>query len=625
MKALEKDRHRRYETASAFAADLERYLHDEPVLACPPSLSYRLRKFVRRYRAALGTALLVLLVLIVGVVVSTWQAIRANLALKEAEANFRKARQAVDEQFTLVSESKLFDAPGFQPLQKDLLESALKYYLVFLQQRPADPELRVEVAALHLRLYQIREALDGVYSPGAMQQLEKGVEIVEQLRREPGHDPSLYTRLAGVKGGRAFHAGYSAPQAQAPAFVVIPLFQRLTTIWEDFVHTNPTEVGFQSDLSAFYFALQQTQASVGQRAEALANIRKALALSEKLVREHPTVAEYRAQLAATHEEFTWRLRPGGSSEELEYHFRRTLELEQGLANDFRNVPNYRHELAASQRDYGQWLAQTGRLLEAEAAFRQGLRLQEKLVMEFSQMPAYRTGLAALQESLGHLYRDTGQMEKAEQAYREAVKHWDKLAEEFPTNPIYRVQYSFYCLCRLLAASHRADEADRLFQKLRDYQPDTPDGRNYLAWELAARPDPRFSDYKRALELTKQAVEQAPDSGYIWNTLGLAQYRNGNWREAVAALDKSIQLGGGGDSFDRFLLAMAHWQLGNKDQARKWYSRAVQWTEQNEQHALAEYLREDLARFQDEAAQLLGMKDRPKTNERQNPGVETPGR
>src|SRR5262249_49679466 len=45
MKALEKDRNRRYESASAFAADVERYLHDDPVLACPPSASYRLRKF----------------------------------------------------------------------------------------------------------------------------------------------------------------------------------------------------------------------------------------------------------------------------------------------------------------------------------------------------------------------------------------------------------------------------------------------------------------------------------------------------------------------------------------------------------------------------------------------------
>ena len=50
MKALEKDRNRRYETANAFAADVQRYLNDEPVEACPPSAGYRLRKFSRRNR-----------------------------------------------------------------------------------------------------------------------------------------------------------------------------------------------------------------------------------------------------------------------------------------------------------------------------------------------------------------------------------------------------------------------------------------------------------------------------------------------------------------------------------------------------------------------------------------------
>src|SRR5881394_1926535 len=48
MKTLEKDRNRRYETASGFAADVQRYLKDEPVQACPPSAAYRLRKFARR-------------------------------------------------------------------------------------------------------------------------------------------------------------------------------------------------------------------------------------------------------------------------------------------------------------------------------------------------------------------------------------------------------------------------------------------------------------------------------------------------------------------------------------------------------------------------------------------------
>jgi hypothetical protein len=77
MIALEKDRSRRYETANSFAADLLRYLADEPVQACPPSAGYRLRKFVRRNKGPVLAASLVVLVLLTGIVGTTWQAVRA--------------------------------------------------------------------------------------------------------------------------------------------------------------------------------------------------------------------------------------------------------------------------------------------------------------------------------------------------------------------------------------------------------------------------------------------------------------------------------------------------------------------------------------------------------------------
>src|SRR5438445_1053022 len=64
MKALEKDRNRRYETANGSAADVQRYLADEPVLACPPSAGYRLRKFARRHKSGLAVAALVLFFLL---------------------------------------------------------------------------------------------------------------------------------------------------------------------------------------------------------------------------------------------------------------------------------------------------------------------------------------------------------------------------------------------------------------------------------------------------------------------------------------------------------------------------------------------------------------------------------
>jgi hypothetical protein len=80
MKALEKDRRRRYETASGLAADVRRFLAREPVEARPPSAWYRFGKLARRHKAALTTTTVVAAALIVGTVLSTWLAIRATRA-----------------------------------------------------------------------------------------------------------------------------------------------------------------------------------------------------------------------------------------------------------------------------------------------------------------------------------------------------------------------------------------------------------------------------------------------------------------------------------------------------------------------------------------------------------------
>ena len=85
-KALEKDKTRRYAAAADVADDIRRYLADQPIVAHPPSTSYQLQKFARRHRAlAAGTAA-VFLVLIAGIIVSTWQAVRARRAEAAAQA-----------------------------------------------------------------------------------------------------------------------------------------------------------------------------------------------------------------------------------------------------------------------------------------------------------------------------------------------------------------------------------------------------------------------------------------------------------------------------------------------------------------------------------------------------------
>jgi tetratricopeptide (TPR) repeat protein len=88
-------------------------------------------------------------------------------------------------------------------------------------------------------------------------------------------------------------------------------------------------------------------------------------------------------------------------------------------------------------------------------------------------------------------------------------------------------------------------------------------------------DSKLRDSVKALQLSKKAVLLDPESVLAWQVLGWAYYRNGAYRESVEALEKSCKLQDGtGDLGQWFVLAMAYWQLGEKEQARKWYEDAV---------------------------------------------------
>ena len=106
MKSLEKDRGRRYESASAFATDVQRYLDDEPVLACPPSTMYKFHKFARKHRAALATAVAIAASLILGTTASAWQAVRATTAEAQANANATQAQEKAQEATTQRDEAQ---------------------------------------------------------------------------------------------------------------------------------------------------------------------------------------------------------------------------------------------------------------------------------------------------------------------------------------------------------------------------------------------------------------------------------------------------------------------------------------------------------------------------------------
>jgi serine/threonine protein kinase/tetratricopeptide (TPR) repeat protein len=132
MKCLEKDRTRRYQTANELAFDLQRHVHNEPVLARPPSTAYRFQKMVRRNKMACAAVAAVALALLLGVVVSAWQAERAIQAereqsrlRKEAEAESQKAKNEAERAQTaeVLARQRLAESEAISKFLTDVFRS----------------------------------------------------------------------------------------------------------------------------------------------------------------------------------------------------------------------------------------------------------------------------------------------------------------------------------------------------------------------------------------------------------------------------------------------------------------------------------------------------------------------
>ena len=102
------------------------------------------------------------------------------------------------------------------------------------------------------------------------------------------------------------------------------------------------------------------------------------------------------------------------------------------------------------------------------------------------------------------------------------------------------------------------------------RPNDPTLPNHLAWALATFPIAGARDPLRAVTLARRAAELEPRNAMYLNTLGVALYRAGDWRGAIGMLGRSVPLNAHHASYDFFFLAMAHWQLGERDEARSWY-------------------------------------------------------
>src|SRR5262249_27273661 len=207
-------------------------------------------------------------------------------------------------------------------------------------------------------------------------------------------------------------------------------------------------------------------------------------------------------------------------------------------------------------------------------------------------------------------------DEAERAFRKAIQlHEETLAELPPPTPLQNpaeLLGSFTALAWFLEDRGRPEAAEPVrarARKLKDRLPQSPDSMeagscNEFAWALVR--DRRLSVFEpaHAVRFARRAVELAPQDGNSRHTLGVALYRAGDWQAALGELTRSMEFRKGGDSVDWLFLAMAHRQLGHRDEARQWFERAAKWMDE---HATRnkELLRfQELLRFRAEAEELL---------------------
>lgn len=507
MKCLEKDRTRRYETANALARDLQHYLSDEPVEACPPSATYRLRKFARKNRTALRfvAAFVGLLALAAGV--GTWQAVRATLAERQAraerdraEAGFRMARDAVDRSFTQVSQSPQLKAQDMETFRRHLLQTAREFYERFAREQFDAPAARYDLGLAYRRLADIDRELSDY--PAAEESAAKAIAILGELAR-----------------------------------------------------TQPDRAEYQRDLAASHTALGQVHANAGRWDQAEAAYQQALVIQEWQARAHPESAECRRALADTYIASGFALHFRDRPEAATNQFRQALAELHKAAPDEQLTPEHQALLAKAQLRLGQLASQDRRLDEAEHALTDAARIYERLARDRPDAgPVDRQSLARSKALLGEVFSRKSQTakgdeagrlaEQAEQAQRQALQIFERLTKEHPNVLAYaydvgRCHYSLagsaYDTGRLDAALTNYDAA---IEKL-----DQAVARGYLA----ARSSAMNARLERAITLAKKGdhVRAADQADALGQSEGLNSINVYNlacvYAQAVAAADRDPNL------------------------------------------------------------------------------------
>ncbi|HVK08668.1 MAG TPA: serine/threonine-protein kinase [Gemmataceae bacterium] len=491
MKALEKDRDRRYASANGLAMDVQRYLADERVDACPPSAGYRFRKFARRNKAALAAAaggVLAVSLVVAGLVANnrliakekqnTETALGVAVTEKQrADANLARARKAVRDYLQVTANDPRLKAADLQALRKNLLATAVPFFEEFAALQAGDPEAEGERGQAIFQLAYVREELGEVdkardeyarardiftalaaahpdnhkYREALAISLYNLGNVLEELNR-PADAEAAHREAARVIDGLLAEA--DTPEFRrhrAAAHINLgALFSRLkkhsaaadeyraaAAILEALAAAAPADPKYLQELASARGNLANALNEMNDDG-ALAAYRAAIAAKEKLIELDRTNREYRNGLAMSQNNLGTLLISRGDPAAAEAAYDAARALWAQLATDFQGVPDYRHSLAQSYFNRGNLLKQEDKPVDAIAAYRQAVGLLDGLVRDFPGRPLYRQHLGLNANNLGRLLLDNNEPVQAADAFRAAIAAEERLAADFKDTPGFTV-------------------------------------------------------------------------------------------------------------------------------------------------------------------------------------------
>jgi tetratricopeptide (TPR) repeat protein len=510
LKCLHKEPHRRYASAHELADDLRAFLDGRPVQARPVGRLERLWRRCRRNPAVAGLSAALLLSVVLGFAGVVWKWRDAERALGEAdhqrllaeghlkeardqraraEENFREVRKAVDEYFTTVSEDRLLRSPlpGMEPLRKELLGSALKYYQRFVKQRGGEPALQVELASAYRRMGHITAEIGSLEEARGL--LERAVGLGEELAARRPQDRAV---RRGLAQGYYWLAEVQSRGSQAAE--ARRSHERSLAIYAALLKEGPDDARLRLDQSWGYNGLGRVLALLHRPDEALRAYKRGLAIHEELARRKPGDADLRRGLAAFHHNI------GRVYEDLLHRhddalraFHKAVLIDKQLVRDNPGDQIARGQLATHYQSIGVAHTNKGELNEAVAAAEQGLALHVQLARENPAVPLYLNDEAKGYRELGRLYRMRDEPGKAMRALQQALLLQEKLARDHPDEREYRraLALARNSVATLHLASGRHEAALELFQgavaaqeKLVRDNPETARFRRHLASFLA---------------------------------------------------------------------------------------------------------------------------------------------